>query len=103
MRTLLAVLAMSAGLAAAQDGATLYKQNCATCHDGGMDRAPSRDALKAMSADRRSRRDGNRADDFDGQPAHRARGQFPRTNALRSWSQHSRPTKPGFSIRLGLT
>ena len=39
-------------VAAAQDGAALYKQNCATCHDGGMDRAPSRDALKAMSADR---------------------------------------------------
>ena len=52
MRTLFAVLAVSIGIAAAQDGATLYKQNCATCHDGGMDRAPSRDALKAMSADR---------------------------------------------------
>ncbi|HEY1242917.1 MAG TPA: PQQ-binding-like beta-propeller repeat protein, partial [Bryobacteraceae bacterium] len=41
-----------AALASAQDGSALYKQNCATCHDGGMDRAPSRDALKAMSADR---------------------------------------------------
>src|SRR5579884_4124138 len=45
-------LAFISTLAAAQDGAALYKQNCATCHDGGMDRAPSRDALKAMSADR---------------------------------------------------
>jgi polyvinyl alcohol dehydrogenase (cytochrome) len=41
-----------AGLAAAQDGAALYKQNCAMCHDGGMDRAPSRSALQAMTADR---------------------------------------------------
>jgi polyvinyl alcohol dehydrogenase (cytochrome) len=52
MRSLLALFAFSAGLAAAQDGAALYKQSCAQCHDGGMDRAPSRDALKAMSADR---------------------------------------------------
>jgi polyvinyl alcohol dehydrogenase (cytochrome) len=35
----------------AQEGATLYKQNCASCHDGGMDRAPSREALRAMTAD----------------------------------------------------
>jgi cbb3-type cytochrome c oxidase subunit III len=52
MRFLLAVLVFGTSFAAAQDGATLYKQNCAACHDGGMDRAPSRDALKAMSADR---------------------------------------------------
>jgi len=44
--------AMFAGIAAAQDGAALYKQNCAMCHDGGMDRAPSREALRAMTADR---------------------------------------------------
>src|SRR5579871_2669853 len=35
----------------AQEGATLYKQNCASCHEGGMDRAPRREALRAMSAD----------------------------------------------------
>ena len=52
MRFVLAVLVSAAALAFAQDGATLYKQNCAQCHDGGMDRAPSSDALKAMSADR---------------------------------------------------
>ena len=34
------------------DGAALYKQNCASCHDGGLDRAPRREALRAMSADR---------------------------------------------------
>jgi polyvinyl alcohol dehydrogenase (cytochrome) len=46
------LLPLIAATAFAQDGATLYKQNCASCHDGGMDRAPSRDALRAMSADR---------------------------------------------------
>src|SRR5205085_5474457 len=49
---ILAVIAFTATLVAAQDGATLYRQNCAMCHDGGMDRAPSRDSFKAMSADR---------------------------------------------------
>jgi polyvinyl alcohol dehydrogenase (cytochrome) len=52
MRIAFAVLITGAALASAQDGATLYQQNCAQCHDGGMDRAPSRDAFKAMSADR---------------------------------------------------
>src|SRR6201987_4939408 len=46
------MLFCAASVLAAQDGATLYQQNCASCHDGGMDRAPSRDSLKAMSADR---------------------------------------------------
>ena len=36
----------------AQDGANLYKLLCATCHDGGNERAPARDTLKQMSADR---------------------------------------------------
>ncbi|HEY6347315.1 MAG TPA: PQQ-binding-like beta-propeller repeat protein [Bryobacteraceae bacterium] len=36
----------------AQDGAAAYKQNCAACHDGGNDRAPSRDVLRAMTPDR---------------------------------------------------
>ena len=43
---------MAAGCAIAQDGAALYKENCAMCHDGGMDRAPTREALRALSADR---------------------------------------------------
>jgi len=43
---------ISASAIVSQDGATLYQQNCAQCHDGGMDRAPSRAALRAMSADR---------------------------------------------------
>jgi polyvinyl alcohol dehydrogenase (cytochrome) len=32
----------------AQDGAALYRQRCATCHDGGVARAPQAAALKQM-------------------------------------------------------
>ena len=40
-----------AGFAGAQtpDGAALFKDNCASCHEGGVDRAPSRDALRALT------------------------------------------------------
>ncbi len=51
MKLLISMLAMS-GLLAAQDGAALYRQMCAGCHEGGADRAPSREALGAMTADR---------------------------------------------------
>ena len=48
-----AILALAgAALLAAQDGGALYKQMCAGCHEGGADRAPTRDALRAMTADR---------------------------------------------------
>src|SRR5881394_3632608 len=43
---------VAAGLLSAQDGSSLYDRNCASCHNGGNDRAPSRDALRSMSADR---------------------------------------------------
>jgi polyvinyl alcohol dehydrogenase (cytochrome) len=33
----------------AQDGATLYKQRCAGCHESGANRAPTPDALKKIS------------------------------------------------------
>jgi polyvinyl alcohol dehydrogenase (cytochrome) len=42
----------SARPAAAEDGRTLYQQLCASCHDTGLDRAPSRDALRAMTPER---------------------------------------------------
>ena len=48
---LLAVLSVPA-VAAAQDGAALYKELCSSCHDTAVDRAPSREALRAMSPQR---------------------------------------------------
>src|SRR5580658_7152247 len=41
-------LTMSAALSA-QDGGALYRQHCASCHDGGVGRAPQPAALKQMS------------------------------------------------------
>jgi polyvinyl alcohol dehydrogenase (cytochrome) len=38
--------------AAADDGPTLYKQLCASCHDTGVARAPTRDVLQAMTPER---------------------------------------------------
>ena len=39
--------------AAAQSGATLYKEHCASCHDAGAaDRAPTLEQLRAMTAQR---------------------------------------------------
>lgn len=48
----LALAVLMIGAAFAQDGSTLYDRTCASCHNGGNDRAPSRDALRSMSADR---------------------------------------------------
>jgi polyvinyl alcohol dehydrogenase (cytochrome) len=39
-------------LAAAQDAATLYQQSCASCHDTGANRAPTRDTLRLMQPER---------------------------------------------------
>jgi polyvinyl alcohol dehydrogenase (cytochrome) len=38
--------------AQAPDGAALYKGSCASCHDSGENRAPTRDAFRAMPAER---------------------------------------------------
>jgi polyvinyl alcohol dehydrogenase (cytochrome) len=46
------LLVLSATLVSAQDGAAIYKRSCAPCHEGGADRAPSREALRAMSPER---------------------------------------------------
>ncbi len=51
----LALVLVSAGAASAQgapDGAELYKRSCAQCHDGGLNRAPARDAFRNMNPDR---------------------------------------------------
>ena len=47
-----ALFVFSPATAAAEDGPTLYKQLCASCHEAGTDRAPNRDALRAMTAER---------------------------------------------------
>jgi polyvinyl alcohol dehydrogenase (cytochrome) len=47
-----ALLVVFAGVASADDGATVYKQVCASCHDNGLERAPDRDALRTMSPER---------------------------------------------------
>jgi polyvinyl alcohol dehydrogenase (cytochrome) len=40
------------GLSAGPDGEAIYKRSCAPCHEGGVDRAPNREALRAMSPER---------------------------------------------------
>ena len=36
----------------AQDGENLYKSNCASCHDGGLERAPVLTTLRRSSPER---------------------------------------------------
>jgi polyvinyl alcohol dehydrogenase (cytochrome) len=48
----LTVWLCAAAPVAAEDGPTLYKQLCASCHDPGTDRAPNREALSAMTPER---------------------------------------------------
>ena len=48
----IALFLFSVGPVAAQDGAELFTLLCATCHDTGIERAPNREALRAMSAER---------------------------------------------------
>lgn len=59
MRTILRSSILPLGLlffavlpAAADDGPTMYKQLCASCHDTGAGRAPTRDVLQAMTPER---------------------------------------------------
>ena len=47
-----ALVVLVSAPAFAQDGAALYRRDCAACHDMGVDRAPARDALQMMSAER---------------------------------------------------
>ena len=51
MKSYLSLLLVALPLCA-QDGAALYRRDCAACHDMGVDRAPAREALQAMAAER---------------------------------------------------
>jgi polyvinyl alcohol dehydrogenase (cytochrome) len=48
----LVLTVLSAGPLFADDGPSLYRQLCASCHDAGTERAPNREALQAMSPER---------------------------------------------------
>jgi polyvinyl alcohol dehydrogenase (cytochrome) len=52
MRKLIIALLLSAAPLAAEDAATIYQQSCASCHDGGANRAPTRDTLRQMQPER---------------------------------------------------
>src|SRR5438552_1296186 len=44
------ILVWSAQVVSAQDGASIYKERCASCHDAPQGRVPSISTIKAMSA-----------------------------------------------------
>ena len=46
------LLCAAAPAASADDGPTMYKQLCASCHDTGAGRAPTPDVSKAMTPER---------------------------------------------------
>jgi polyvinyl alcohol dehydrogenase (cytochrome) len=52
MKSLSVILLACAWALNGQDGAKLYNESCAMCHDGANDRAPRRDALLAMAPER---------------------------------------------------
>jgi polyvinyl alcohol dehydrogenase (cytochrome) len=45
------ILVLSAQVLSAQDGATIYKERCASCHDAPKGRVPSLTAIKAMTGE----------------------------------------------------
>jgi hypothetical protein len=45
------LLALTTSLLAAQDGASIYKERCAACHDAPAGRVPAISAIKAMSGE----------------------------------------------------
>src|SRR2546423_907193 len=48
----LTFLLLTTHTAMAQEGGALYRRDCAGCHDMGVDRAPARDTLQTMTAER---------------------------------------------------
>src|SRR5262245_46639091 len=53
MKTLVIALFLAAApIAAAEEPAVIYQQSCASCHDSGVNRAPSRETLRQMQPER---------------------------------------------------
>ena len=48
---LVMIVALSARVLSAQDGAAIYKERCASCHDAPEGRVPAISAIKAMSGE----------------------------------------------------
>src|SRR5262249_27829623 len=48
----IALFLAAAPIAAAKEPATIYQQSCASCHDSGVNRAPTRDTLRQMQPER---------------------------------------------------
>lgn len=51
MRYVCLLISMLPGMLSAQDGAAIYKERCASCHDAPQERVPSIAAIKAMSGE----------------------------------------------------
>jgi polyvinyl alcohol dehydrogenase (cytochrome) len=53
MKILIVILFLAtAPMAAAEEPAAIYQQSCASCHDSGVNRAPTRDTLRQMQPER---------------------------------------------------
>jgi hypothetical protein len=51
MRYVCLLISMLPAVLSAQDGAPIYKERCASCHDAPQERVPSIAAIKAMSGE----------------------------------------------------
>jgi cytochrome c553 len=51
MRYVCLLISMLPAVLSAQDGAAIYKERCASCHDAPQERVPSIAAIKAMSGE----------------------------------------------------
>ena len=51
MRYVCLLISMLPAMVSAQDGAAIYKERCASCHDATQERVPSIAAIKAMSGE----------------------------------------------------
>jgi len=51
MRYVCPLISLLPALLAAQDGAAIYKERCASCHDAAESRGPKMEALKGMTGE----------------------------------------------------